>query len=87
MRSSSTGVERQPGTFTQHPKRSNGDACAVPWGPDSEQQQAEVYAALLGACLDNVACESFETWGFTDLHTWRPARLIIPRRASRGSPT
>jgi endo-1,4-beta-xylanase len=41
--------------------------------------QADIYAGLLGACLDNVrptaasgrgGCKVFETWGFTDKHTW-----------------
>ena len=33
--------------------------------------QAEVYAALMQACLDEPMCESFETWGFTDKYSWR----------------
>ena len=41
------------------------------WGETQEKKQAEVYAALLAACLDSPACTSFETWGLTDLHTWR----------------
>ena len=41
--------------------------------------QAKVYSDILQACLDNVAptnpngkggCKSFETWGFTDKHTF-----------------
>lgn len=25
---------------------------------------------MLQACLQNHCCQSFESWGFTDLHTW-----------------
>ena len=25
---------------------------------------------MLQACLASPMCKSFETWGFTDLHTW-----------------
>ena len=41
--------------------------------------QAKVYGDMLQACLDNKkptnangkgGCLSFETWGFTDKHTW-----------------
>ena len=35
-----------------------------------EQQQGELYATLLKACLDTDACTNFETWGFTDAHSW-----------------
>jgi endo-1,4-beta-xylanase len=38
---------------------------------DGQTRQAEVFAAVLQACLDVKACTSFETWGFTDLHSWR----------------
>ena len=34
------------------------------------QQQAEVYAGLLKICLGIKRCKVFETWGFTDKHTW-----------------
>jgi endo-1,4-beta-xylanase len=43
------------------------------------QQQALVYGDVVQACVDNRkathvsgrgGCKSFETWGFTDLHTW-----------------
>jgi len=43
--------------------------CPV-WGDAQRQQQARVYAGLLGACMDAPNCKSFETWGFTDAHTW-----------------
>ena len=35
------------------------------------QLQAAVYGHMLQACLNNSGvCRSFETWGFTDRHTW-----------------
>jgi endo-1,4-beta-xylanase len=34
------------------------------------QAQAQVYADVLGACLANVNCKSFETWGIFDGDTW-----------------
>ena len=41
----------------------------------TEQDQAAVYSALLGACLANAPhCDSFMTWGFTDAYTWLPGR-------------
>merc|ERR1711918_258927 len=41
------------------------------WSEESEQEQAQIYAALLQACLDVPQCKSFETWGFTDKYTWK----------------
>ena len=32
--------------------------------------QAQIYGGMLSACLQNRCCKSFETWGFTDAHTW-----------------
>lgn len=33
--------------------------------------QASIYGNMLSACLNNSGvCKSFETWGFTDAHTW-----------------
>lgn len=40
------------------------------WTQSSEQQQAQIYADILQACLDVPACKSFQTWGFTDKYTW-----------------
>ena len=48
----------------------DGSECEE-WGATQESMQAEVYAALLQACLDVPACTNFETWGFTDAHTWK----------------
>ncbi len=44
--------------------------CTPPCGPDRLALQADVYAAILGACLENANCKSFEFWGITDRHTW-----------------
>lgn len=35
-------------------------------------QQAELYEQLLSACLEQPRCKAFQTWGFTDMYTWRP---------------
>ena len=45
-------------------------ACQPPCGADRLATQAKIYGDMLGACLSSPACKSFETWGFTDLHTW-----------------
>lgn len=54
------------------------------WSDNEEQQQAEVYAALLQACLDHSNCKSFETWGFTDAHTWRSGQHPLPFNETYG---
>ena len=36
----------------------------------TEQKQADLYAKLLGECLAESCCTNFETWGFTDKHSW-----------------
>ena len=35
-------------------------------------QQAALYEQILSACLDQSRCKAFQTWGFTDMYTWRP---------------
>jgi len=35
------------------------------------EEQASVYRSMLRVCLREPACTSFETWGFTDLYTWK----------------
>ena len=46
----------------------------------TEQDQAAVYSAMLGACLANAPhCDSFMTWGFTDKYTWlHPGNVTLP---------
>ena len=34
------------------------------------QRQAEVYAAVARACLQNRGCTAIQTWGFTDKYSW-----------------
>ena len=41
-----------------------------PWSFEEETKQAEVYAALLQACLSQPACTSFVVWGFDDRRSW-----------------
>ena len=44
------------------------------WGEDEMEEQAEVYAGLLAACLDAPdVCTSFESWGCTDKYSWLTA--------------
>ena len=49
---------------------SPGGLPCLEWGMEEETKQAEVYAALLNACLEEEMCESYEMWGFTDRYTW-----------------
>ena len=51
--------------------------CPEPCNENDLEKQAELYAAVLRACLRNVninsttkGCKSFETWGFTDKYSW-----------------
>jgi len=46
-----------------------GTKCAG-WTPTQASTQARVYSQLLKICMQESACKSFETWGFTDAHTW-----------------
>jgi endo-1,4-beta-xylanase len=34
--------------------------------------QADAYRDLMNVCLQQPACTLFQTWGFTDLHSWIP---------------
>jgi len=36
------------------------------------QGQADVYQRILTVCLQNPNCTAFQTWGFTDAHSWIP---------------
>jgi len=50
-----------------------GEGAAVVLVPNATAlaKQATFYTDMLLACLDNPGvCTSFETWGFTDAHTW-----------------
>lgn len=36
------------------------------------QRQARIYSDVLEVCLQNARCTAFQTWGFTDKHSWVP---------------
>lgn len=40
------------------------------WTYEMRQTQANIYSNLLKICLEERACRSFETWGFTDKYSW-----------------
>lgn len=42
------------------------------------KKQAAVYGGMLTACLNEPRCKSFETWGFSDAHTWRAGSSPLP---------
>jgi len=35
------------------------------------EQQADVYEKILSVCLDQPRCKGFQSWGFTDMYSWR----------------
>ena len=37
--------------------------------------QAECYREVLRCCLEEPACKSFKSWGFTDKYGWRPLKF------------
>ncbi len=37
------------------------------------RQQADLYGRVAGVCARNPGCTAFQTWGFTDRHSWIPA--------------
>ena len=41
-----------------------------PCTPEMLEAQAQLYAAVVHACLEHPMCKSIETWGFTDKDTW-----------------
>ena len=38
---------------------------------NTEQQQAEVYRRVLDICLRQPRCKGLQSWGFTDMYSWR----------------
>jgi len=44
----------------------------------SLQAQAQTYQRILNVCLQNPGCTAFQTWGFTDKHTWLPTGFPLP---------
>ena len=66
---------------------------------DTETMQAAVYEELLSICLEQPRCRAFQSWGFTDMYSWRrqysplpldaeyaakPAYLALQERLARG---
>jgi endo-1,4-beta-xylanase len=49
------------------PVDSSGNATAA-----DLQTQAATYQRILTVCLQNPGCTAFQTWGFTDKHSWIP---------------
>jgi endo-1,4-beta-xylanase len=49
------------------PVDSTGNATAA-----DLQAQAATYQRILTVCLQNPGCTAFQTWGFTDKHSWIP---------------
>jgi uncharacterized protein (TIGR03437 family) len=49
------------------PVDSSGNATAA-----NLQAQAQTYQRILTICLQNPGCTAFQTWGFTDKHSWIP---------------
>lgn len=47
-------------------------ALRVPADEAALQRQADIYRAMLGACLNAGNCKSFALWGFTDRYSWVP---------------
>mmetsp|Transcript_15992 Transcript_15992/g.24100 ORF Transcript_15992/g.24100 Transcript_15992/m.24100 type:complete len:407 (+) Transcript_15992:42-1262(+) len=47
--------------------------CSENYTEAEEEKEAELYAAVLAACMDENACIAFGMWGLTDLHSWRKA--------------
>ncbi len=38
--------------------------------PEDLARQAEIYAAVVRACVQNPGCTAIQTWGFTDKYSW-----------------
>ena len=38
--------------------------------PEDLQRQADIYRAVVKACLRNPGCTAIQTWGFTDKYSW-----------------
>lgn len=38
--------------------------------PQDLQRQAELYRAIVKACLNSLGCTAIQTWGFTDKYSW-----------------
>lgn len=38
--------------------------------PEDLARQAEIYAAVVRACVQHPGCTAIQTWGFTDKYSW-----------------
>jgi endo-1,4-beta-xylanase len=45
----------------------------LPVTAEKIQEQADIFAGLLQACLNVSTCDTFVMWGFTDRHSWIPS--------------
>lgn len=48
------------------------DAAGHPANPADLEKQAEIYRQVATACVAQLACTAFQTWGFTDKYSWIP---------------
>lgn len=48
------------------------DAAGRPADESFLRRQADIYRLIARACLRQPRCTAFQTWGFTDKHTWIP---------------
>lgn len=48
----------------------------------TEAQQADVFEEVLSLCLAQPRCKAYQTWGFTDMYSWRReySPLLLDRR-------
>lgn len=44
--------------------------------------QAKVYSSVATSCAENPGCTAFQTWGFTDRHSWIPGHTKWKRGAA-----
>ncbi|MGH9614484.1 MAG: endo-1,4-beta-xylanase, partial [Bryobacteraceae bacterium] len=49
------------------------DARGRPLHRSDLKRQAAIYGEVLAACLANSGCTAFQTWDFTDKHSWIPS--------------
>jgi endo-1,4-beta-xylanase len=47
------------------------DSSGIP-AKEDQLHQAEVYRAIVRACLQSPGCTAIQTWGFTDKYSWIP---------------
>jgi endo-1,4-beta-xylanase len=52
------------------PVSAPADSDARPIHDDELIRQAQIYRAVVHACLQNPGCTAIQTWGFTDKYSW-----------------